>query len=77
VAGPLTAVTLIPTISMWLLSTGGDTHQRPPAWVFVAGPITAVGLAGLMWVGGNRVTMRLAAQRRQRLTQYLADVDLG
>ena len=76
VVGPLTAIAFIPLGMLWVLATG-SMHLDPPAWVVAAGGAVAIAMSLVMWVGGNRVTMRLAAQRKKRLLAYLANPALG
>jgi hypothetical protein len=77
VVGPLTVIAFLPMIIFWAIADGANRAVAPPVWVFILGAPSAVALAAAMWVGGNRVTLRLAARRKERLLAYLADPALG
>ena len=75
---PLTALAIAPALGLWYVSGGQRlTHNPPPGWAFHLGAASILLIAFAMWLGGNRMTMRIVARRQVILARYLADPDLG
>jgi hypothetical protein len=69
----LTVIISTPTLLLWYLESHPNSFANIPEAVFVVGVLTGSVTALAAWTVGHRWSARMARDRRERLTAYLAD----